>query len=155
MTVAAEIREMLAALPPERRTALQAVRRVIRQRLPKGYEEALRGTTISYEVPLKRYPTTYNGQPLQYAALASQQGYMSLYLMALYGFPSAAEEFERAYRATGKRYDVGKSCVRFRALDDLPLELVGDMIAAYDVDTYVAHAEAARTTRQKRVREAR
>ena len=92
---------------------------------------------ISYEVPLSIQPDTYNGKPLMYAALASQKRHMAVYLSGVYADPDARADFERAYRATGKRVDMGKSCVRFRRLDDLPLDLVGDAIARYDVEDFV------------------
>ena len=102
----------LESLPPGRREAIDAVRNVILKNLRKGYEESIEFRMISYQVPLETYLDTYNKKPLQYAALVSQKNYMALYLMGIYS-SEAATEFERAYRATGKRYDVGKSCVRF------------------------------------------
>ena len=73
---------------------------------------------ISYEVPLSTCPDTYNGQPLMYAALASQKRHMAVYLTGIYLDEAEREAFEEAYRATGKRFDVGRSCVRFRSLED-------------------------------------
>ena len=105
---------------------------------------------ITYQVPIETFPDTYNGKPLMYAALASQKNHMAVYLTGVYSLPGQAEEFEAAYRATGKRYDMGKSCVRFRKLDDLPLELIGETIAAIDLETFVADVEDARPTRIQR-----
>lgn len=141
---AATVEQYLAELDPERRRELSAVRDVVLANLPEGYQESMNWGMISYEIPLERYPDTYNKQPLAYAALASQKNYMSLYLMGLYGDPEQEQSFEERYRATGKRYDVGKSCVRFRRLDDLPLDLVGEVIASTSVDDHIAHYEAAR-----------
>ena len=137
----------LAALPEDRRKAIAAVRAVIVDNLPPGYEEAMAWGMIAYRVPLETFPDTYNGQPLLYAALASQKRHMAVYLMGLYTRPDAAARFEAEYRETGKRYDVGRCCVRFRRLDDLPLELIGRAVAAQDPGTFVAHSEAARTRR--------
>lgn len=145
------VEEYLASLPEDRREALEAVRRVILERLPRGYEETMRWGMISYEVPLETYAETYNGQPLGYAALASQQRHMTLYLNSIYSSEERAEEFEQAYRATGKRYDVGKSCVRFRRLEDLPLDLIGDTIASDPPEAFIRQSEAAR----KQARDAR
>ncbi|MEZ4553075.1 MAG: DUF1801 domain-containing protein [Dehalococcoidia bacterium] len=141
--------EYLEGLPEERRAMVAAVRRIVVDRLPDGYVESITPALVTYDVPLERYADTYNGKPLNYVALAPQKRYVSLYLMGLYGQPEQAAEFERAYRATGKRYDVGKSCVRFRRLDDLPLDLIGDAVAALDVDGFVALAEAAKRPRRK------
>lgn len=120
------------------------MRDVVLANLPEGYQESMNWGMISYEIPLERYPDTYNRQPLVYAALASQKNYMSLYLMGLYGDPEEEQSFEQRYRATGKRYDVGKSCVRFRRLEDLPLDLIGEVIASTSVEGHIAHYEAAR-----------
>jgi len=140
--------EYLAGLPEERRPMVEAVRRIILERLPDGYVETVTPGMLTYDVPLETYPDTYNRRPLNYVALASQARYVSLYLMGLYAQPERAQAFERAYRATGKRYDVGKSCVRFRRLQDLPLDLVGDVVAATGVEEYVALARAAKRERR-------
>ena len=138
---ATTVEAYLSELPADRRATLETVRRAILTHLPPGYEEAMNWGMIAYQVPLSRYPHTYNGQPLMYAALASQKNHMSLYLIGIYMDDASKQRFEEAYRATGKRYDVGKSCVRFRKLEDLPLALIGESIAALGVDEFVAWAE--------------
>ncbi len=145
---AATVAEYLAELPADRRAAIEAVRKVILKNLPKGYEEAMNWGMITYQVPLKTYPDTYNKQPLAYAALASQKNNMAVYLMGIYGNTAARRKFEAAYRKSGKRMDAGKSCVRFRKLEDLPLELVGESIAAMDVTTFIGLAEKNRAARK-------
>lgn len=140
----------LKSLPADRRRALSAVRKVIRRHLPAGYEEAMNWGMVTYQVPLRTYPDTYNGQPLMYAALASQKNYMAVYLTAIYSSPEAYRAFEKAYKSTGKRWDVGKSCVRFRTLDDVPLELLGQTIASMSVEAFVARVTTARPMRSKR-----
>jgi hypothetical protein len=125
------------ALPDGRREAIATVRSVILENLPHGYEEVIAFGMISYQVPLSIKSDTYNGKPLQYAALASQKNHMAVYLSAIYTDPEAAADFEKKYKATGKRLDVGKSCVRFKRLDDLPLDLIGEAIASYDVSEFV------------------
>jgi len=137
----------LDALPDDRRAIIERVRSVILDHLPTGYEEAMRFGMITYEVPLSTYPKTYNKQPLLYAGLAAQKQYTSLYLTSIYLGEDSAAAFEREYRATGKRYDVGKSCIRFRKLDDLPLDLVARAIASTPVDQFIQQTEAARTRR--------
>jgi uncharacterized protein YdhG (YjbR/CyaY superfamily) len=145
---ATTVAEYLAGLPDDRRAALEAVRQTILANLPAGYEEAMNWGMIVYQVPLARYPNTYNGQPLAYAGLASQKNHMAVYLTGIYADDDARRRFEAAYRATGKRYDVGKSCVRFRKLDDLPLALIGESIAAFGVDAFIAQAEKAHPPRK-------
>ena len=140
----------LAELPDDRREAVQTVRQTILEHLPRGYEEVMNWGMITYQVPLDAYPHTYNGQPLMYAALASQKNHMAVYLTGIYMSEETRREFEDAYRATGKRLDVGKSCVRFRRLEDLPLELVGDCIAAEDVEAFVARFEQTSARKSKK-----
>lgn len=138
------VKKYLAGLPEERRKAIEAVRQVILKNLPNGYEETMNWGMITYQVPLKTYPDTYNGKPLMYAALAAQKNHMALYLTAIYMDEEASREFEAAYRATGKRYDVGKSCVRFRKLEDLALDLIGESVASLQVNEFVERAKKAR-----------
>ena len=110
---------------------------------------------IVYCVPLETYPVTYNGHPLEYAALASQKNYVSVYLMDVYADPEAARWFNERYLATGKRLDMGKSCVRFRHLDDVPLALIGEAIARTSVAEFtdrVAGFEAQRAVRKRDAR---
>ena len=145
MSAAETVAEYLADLEPDRRATIDAVRDVILASLPAGYEENLGWGMLAYEVPLRRYPDTYNGKPLMYAALAAQKRYCSLYLTSVYSDPGKLERFVDAYRATGKRLDMGKSCVRFRTLDDLPLAVVADAIRATSVDEFLAAYEASRS----------
>ena len=139
----------LAALAPDRREAIEAVRAEVLANLPEGYEEAMNWAMITYQVPLERFPDTYNGQPLMYAGLASQKNHMAVYLTAVYADEETRDEFLAAYRSTGKRLDLGKSCVRFKRLDDLPLELIGQTIAATSVDRFVTETEVARKASKK------
>ena len=147
------VSEYLASLPEDRRKAMAAVRKVIRANLPKGIVESMNWGMITYEVPLKTFPYTYNGQPLAYAALASQKNYMSVYLMGIYGSDPLRIKFEEAYKATGKRMDIGKSCVRFRNLDDLPLDVVAEAVGAISLEEFIGlHDEAASLRKSRKSR---
>lgn len=141
------VTQYLAELPPERREAIDAVRETILASLPMGYEETMAFGMIAYVVPLARYPKTYNGEPLMYAALASQKHHMAVYLSNIYADDSLSEWFARSYEKSGKRMDIGKSCVRFRRLDDLPVALVGEAVARTPVDAFVGMYERARNGR--------
>ena len=134
---AATVKAYLDELPPERRAAMSRVRTVVRKHLPVGIVETMRWGMISYEVPLSVVPDTYNGQPLAFAGLASQKNAMSLYLMSVYADEALSTWFTDEYRATGKRLDMGKSCVRFRTLDDLPLDLVGEAVGKVTLEEFV------------------
>jgi uncharacterized protein YdhG (YjbR/CyaY superfamily) len=135
--------EMIAALPPERREAIAKVREVVRANLPPGYEEGMQFGMIGWYVPLERYPNTYNKQPLGLAGLANQKDYMSLYLNTVYGNPATERWFREQFAASGKKLDMGKSCVRFRKLDDLPLDVIAATIARTPVDKYIEGYESA------------
>ncbi len=141
---AATVEEYLDELAPDRRAQIEAVRDVALANLPAGYEEAMNWGMISWEVPLERYPDTYNKQPLMYAALASQKNYMSLYLMCVYSHDGGKTDFEERFKASGKKLNMGKSCVRFKKVDDLPMELIAETIASTSVDEYIGIYEAAR-----------
>jgi uncharacterized protein YdhG (YjbR/CyaY superfamily) len=145
---ASAVEEYLAELPGERREALEAVRQVILKSLPKGYEEVMNWGMITYQVPLETYPDTYNGKPLMYAALASQKNHMAVYLTGIYVDDEARQEFELKYKATGKRYDVGKSCVRFKKVEDIPLSLIGESIGSLSVEEFIKRVESARPRRR-------
>jgi hypothetical protein len=142
--------EYLGELTEERRAEIGAVRQVILKNLPEGYEEVMNWGMITYQVPLETYPDTYNKKPLMYAALAAQKNHVAVYLTAIYMSEKASREFEEAYLATGKRYDVGKSCVRFKELADLPLELIGKSIASLQVSEFVDQVNDARSVRRSR-----
>ncbi|MGH2536293.1 MAG: DUF1801 domain-containing protein [Candidatus Promineifilaceae bacterium] len=144
---AKSVDEYLASMPADRREAIAAVRQIVLDNLPAGYEEGMQFGMIGYYVPLARYPKTYNGQPLGYAALGSHKSYMTLYLNSVYADEASRQEFERDYAAAGKKLDMGKSCVHFKRLDDLPLELIGRTIASTPLDDYVRLYEASRRGR--------
>ena len=141
---AATVEEYLNELAPDRREHIEAVRNVVLDNLPEGYAESMNWGMISWEIPLERYPKTYNKQPLMYAALASQKNYMSLYLMCVYTHDGTQTEFERRFKASGKKLKMGKSCVRFKTTDDLPMDLIADTIASTPVDGYIRSYEEAR-----------
>ncbi len=134
---AGSVEEYLAELEEGRRAAISAVRAVILENLPARYEETMQFGMISYVVPLSVVPETYNGQPLMYIALASQKQYMSLYLTRVYGDAALAAWFRQRYLATGKKLNMGKSCVRFRKLENLPLDLVGEVVAMTPLAEFV------------------
>jgi hypothetical protein len=148
---AATVDEYLAELPEDRREAIATVRRFIVDHLPEGYVETMNWGMIVYEVPLERYPDTYNKQPLGLVALASQKQYMSLYLWtpSLWEPDASPEydEFRRRWAETGKKLDMGKSCIRFKNVDDLALDVIGDVIAGTSVDYLITAYEESRARR--------
>lgn len=137
--------EYIEQLPAERREAIRTVADVVRRNLPDGYQEGMQYGMIGWYVPLDRLPDTYNGQPLGYVALASQKNYISLYLNNVYGDAGTERWFRDAYAATGRRLDMGRSCVRFRRVEDLPLDVIGQAVARTPVDAFIRRYRAARS----------
>ncbi len=142
------VKQYLAELDPARRKEIEAVRKVILKHLPKGFVEQIDFGMLAYVVPLSTYPDTYNGHPLGIAALAAQKHYNSVYLMCVYADPGTRKWFDDAYKASGKKLDTGKSCVRFKRADDLPLDVIGKAVERMPVDEFIAQAEAARNKRR-------
>ena len=140
---------LLASLPADRRAALSDVRSVVKKRLPKGYRETVTKGMVIYEVPLEVYPDTYNGNALWYAALASMKGYATLHLLGAYFNEGLHRRLEDGFKKAGKKLNMGKACIRFRASDDLALDVIGDVVAAVPMKAFIATAEAAKKIRKK------
>jgi hypothetical protein len=137
------VKGYLDELPPERRAVVAKVREIVRKNLPAGFVEAMAYGMIGWQVPLARYPETYNGQPLLYAALAAQKNAYSLYLTGCYMDPPTRAALIAASASAGKALDMGKSCIRFQKLDDLPLAALGEAVAAVALEEFIAHHEKA------------
>ena len=143
---AATVDQYLAELPPDRREAISAIRDVIRKNLPKGYEEGMGYGMIGYAIPHSVYPAGYHcnpKQPVPFASLASQKNHMALYLMCLYSDPAFEAWFRDEWAKSGKKLDMGKSCIRFKRLEDVPLRLIGETIKKVPVKEFLAFYEAA------------
>jgi len=148
------VKEYLLALPIDRRTAISAVRKVILANLPEGYKESMSYGMIGYVVPHSLYPNGYHCDPKQalpFAFLGSQKNHMTIYLMNVYGDPATEKWFQKAWRATGKKLDMGKACVRFKRLDDVPLDVIGRVIARTPVKKYISRVEKLLSSRLKKV----
>ena len=143
------VSEYVASLPPERRAVVSKMRVFVKKHLPKGYKEQIGWGAISYAVPLKVLPETYNGQPLCYVALAAQKNFYTLYLMSAYGDPKQYKWMASEFKKRGKKFDMGKSCLHFKSLDDLPLDVVGEVIASTPMETYVDRYKASRKKTKK------
>ena len=150
--------DYINGLSPERAEAIGALRALILDSPPEGYSEVMDFGMISFVIPLETYPDTYNGHPLMYAALASQKRHISLYLMNVYGDEDTLRWFTDGFAAAGKKLDMGKACVRFKSLDDLPLGLIRETVARTPVREYIDSYEASRkamTENRKARRKAR
>lgn len=146
---AATVADYLAGLPADRRTEIEKVRQVILANLDRaGIEEGMQYGMIGYFVPHRVHPAGYHcdpRQPLPVIGLASQKNHCSLYLMALYlgeppGTPLADvyRRFVAAWKASGKKLDMGKACIRFKRAEDLALDVVGDVVKRVDAQQAIA-----------------
>ena len=146
------VAEYLRTLDPERRKILSAVRKVVNDNLPEGYREGITYGVIAWSIPLSTFSDTYNGQPLCCAALAANKNYNSLHLMgAAYNSKEKAflrEQFEK-HR---KKFDMGQGCLRFRTLDDLPLDAIGEVIQRTPAKALIAAHEAAHAKKRRGAR---
>lgn len=143
---ATTVAQYLAELPADRRAAIEAVRKVILKNLDKDFEEGMQYGMIGYYVPHRIYPAGYHcnpKQPLPFACLASQKNYMSLHAMSLYGSENEAKWFHAEWAKTGKKLDMGKSCIRFKRLDDLALDVIGEAIRRVSAKKYIEFYESA------------
>ena len=143
-TNATTIQDYLASLTNEQRSVIDPVRSTILSNLPSGFVETINWGMLSYEVPLSMYPNTYNKKPLNYIGLAVQKQYFSLYLMPAYMDQNVYQALMEAFEKTGKKLSMGKSCIRFKKVEDLPLELIGSIIASHTVESFIAAYEKTR-----------
>jgi len=139
---AATAQQYLAELPPDRRADIEAVRAVIRENLDPLYQEGMQYGMICYSVPHTVYPPGYHCDPnqaLPFAGLASQKNYMSVYLAH---DPEREKRFRAAWAKTGKKLDMGKSCIRFKKVEDLALEVIGVSIREWPAREFIKYYES-------------
>lgn len=144
---ATTVEQYLAELPDDRRADVESVRDLVLANLPQGYVETIRWGMITYEVPLEVYPDTYNGQPLMFLALAAQKRHLALYLTNVAFVPGGEERFRTRYLETGKKLDMGRSCLRFKKADDLATDLIAETIRSTSLDEFIEGYEAGMASR--------
>ena len=144
---ATTVEQYLAEISDDRRGDVEAVRELVLANLPDGYVETMRWGMITYEVPLETYPDTYNGKPLMFVALAAQKRHLALYLTNVAFVRGGEEAFKTKYLETGKKLDMGRSCLRFKRLDDLATDVIAESISSLPLDEFVRQYEASRTVR--------
>lgn len=142
---AATVDEYLQSLPPDRRAAIAAVRQAILDNKDADIEEGMQYGMIGYYVPHRVFPRGYHcdpSQPVPYASIASQKNHMAVYLMCVYGSEAMEQRLREGFAKAGKRLDMGKSCLRFKRIEDISLDAIGDVIrrasAAKYLESYVA-----------------
>tara|TARA_Y100001001_G_C7898585_1_gene270806 strand:+ start:66 stop:551 length:486 start_codon:yes stop_codon:yes gene_type:complete len=142
---AKSVEEYMAALPEDRLEAITAIREVILKNLHKGYEEGMQWGMPSYFVPLSAYPAGYNCQPdqaLPFVGFASQKNHMVFYGFCIYMDEELKNRFVADWKKSGKKLDMGKSCVRFKKLEDVPLKVIGDAVKRVPMKKYIKQYEA-------------
>ena len=143
---AATVAAYLKSLPDDRRKALQAIRKVVNDNLDPKVKEAMAYGMPGWVVPLSVYPDGYHcakDTPLPFASLASQKNHMALYLFCVYSVPGEAERLAEEWKAAGKKLDMGKSCLRFKKLEDVPLEVIGKAVKRMTLKKFIAGYEEA------------
>lgn len=140
------VEKYLAELDDDRRAQIEPVYDTVRGAMPDGYVESIAWGMITWSVPLETFPDTYNGQPLCYISLAAQKRHNAVYLTGLYGDSQQAADFRRRWTEDGRKLDMGKSCLRFRKLEDLRLDLISEVVAATPPEALIALHERARAS---------
>lgn len=138
--------EYLEVIPEERRAPVEKLRETIVENLPEGFQETVGYGMIGYCVPHRLYPAGYHcdpKQPLPFAGIASQKHFIALYHMGLYANEELLEWFVSEFPKYSKRkLDMGKSCIRFKKPDDIPFELIGQLMQKMSVEDWVTLYEA-------------
>ena len=139
--------EYIEAIPVERKPVLKKLRSVIRKNIPKGFKETIQYKMISYVVPHSIYPDGYHCTPtdaLPFISIASQKNFVALYHMGIYAMPKVHDWFVKEYpKYCQRKLDMGKSCVRFKYMDDIPYDLIGELMKKITVDEWIAKYEKA------------
>lgn len=147
------VEQYIASLPPERQTAIREIRKTIRKNLPKGIEEGIQYGMIGYYVPHKAYPAGYHcdpKQPLPFAGLASQKSCISLHAFMIYGDSESEAWIKAEFKAAGKKIDMGKACIRFKSLDEVPLDVIGKLFSRMTLAQYIQKYEASKPASAKK-----
>lgn len=132
-------------IPEERKAAFKKLRAVIKKNLPKGFAEGMGYGMMGYSVPHSKYPAGYHcdpKQPLPFMGLASQKNFIAIYHMGVYADPKLLKWFTEAHaKASPKKLDMGKSCIRYKKPDDIPFDLIGQLASKMTPDEWIAMYE--------------
>jgi uncharacterized protein YdhG (YjbR/CyaY superfamily) len=142
------VEDYIQNLPEDRRTVIDKLRKIIKKNLPEGFSEEINYGMIGYVVPLSVYPRGYldkKDQPLPFINIASQKNYIALYHMGIYADPELLKWFKVEYAATcSSKLDMGKSCIRFKKLEDIPFKLIGQLASKISVKRWIEMYESGR-----------
>ncbi len=144
---ATTVEQYISELPEDRKKAMTELRKVIKKNLPKGFKEEMSYGMIGYVVPHSKYPAGYHCNPqlpLPFLNIASQKNFIAVYHMGLYANPVLYKWFTEAHaKATSKKLDIGKSCMRYKKAEDIPLQLLGELASKITPDEWIASYEKA------------
>jgi hypothetical protein len=139
--------EYIEEMPEERRTVFKKLRAVIKKNLPKGFKEEMNYGMIGYVIPHSKYPAGYHcdpKMPLPFMNIASQKNFIAVYHMGVYSMPELLKWFTTAHaKASSKKLDMGKSCMRYKKPEDIPLELIGELASKVTPDEWISWYEKA------------
>ncbi len=147
------VNEILTSLPEDRAEPFNKLHDTIVNNLPEGFEAAISYGGLGYVVPHKLYPAGYHckpSEPLPFAGIASQKGSINFYHMGIYADPVLLQWFQQAYPKHSKqKLDMGKSCVRFKKMDAIPYELIGELMQKMTVKEWIEKYESAFRTKKQ------
>ncbi|HEX8561522.1 MAG TPA: DUF1801 domain-containing protein [Flavobacterium sp.] len=145
-SVATTPEEYIASLPEDRRDAMQKLRNIIIENLPEGFDETIAYGMIGYVVPHSVYPAGYHCDPklrLPFINIASQKNFIALYHMGMYADKPLFDWFTEQYPLHSKaKLDMGKSCVRFKKLDAIPYDLIGELASKLSPQQWIGIYES-------------
>lgn len=148
------VEEILANLPAERHEAFHKLHRIIVKNLPKGFEPAISYGGLGYVIPHSLYPAGYHckpEEPLPFAGIASQKGSINFYHMGIYADPKLLDWFVGEYPKHSKqKLDMGKSCIRFKNMDDIPYILIGELMKKINAKDWIVMYESYFNVKKKK-----
>lgn len=143
---AATVDDYIDELPEDRKAAIKKLRAAIKKNLPKGFQECMGYGMAGYVVPHSKYPAGYHcnpKDPLPFMGFASQKNFIAVYSMAIYSSPSLLKWFTEAHaKASSKKLDMGKSCIRYKKPEDIPFELIGELASKITPDEWIEQYES-------------
>lgn len=135
-------------LPEDRKSVIQKLRQIMKENLPEGFEEIIQNGMLCYVVPYSLYPPGYHcppKQPLPFIGIASQKHFIAVYHLGIYAFPELLQWFTAEYPDhTSAKLDMGKSCIRFKKMDQIPYVLLEELVQKISVDQWITHYESSR-----------
>ncbi|MBL7748474.1 MAG: DUF1801 domain-containing protein [Chitinophagaceae bacterium] len=143
---ATTVDQYMAELPKDRQKAMAQLRKVIKKNIPKGFKEEMNYGMVGYVVPHSKYPAGYHcnpKDPLPFMSVASQKNFIAVYHMGIYANPKLLKWFTDAHtKASPKKLDMGKSCIRYKKPEEIPYELIGELASKISPDEWIAMYES-------------